>query len=166
MMVQLECTLLQRGGGWDVRDGHIVPALTATPEVAEMESLLLEKLSSFGWQVATRHLKSAQRSYEDSNWTACNSQLRTFLQEVCDQIAATRYPKESATKNAGGERRKLLSSKGFLSKEESGYLEHLFKLLHTAGAHPGISDERTARMRRFVTETTALYLIEKLEGST
>ncbi|MFD2345663.1 hypothetical protein [Sinorhizobium terangae] len=105
-------------------------------------------LKRFGFVTPLGHLDQAIKAHTRGDWAACNGQLRTFIESLFDDIARNVRPAESATRSSSENRRALLAEIGFLATDRNewtqdgkNYINGLFKMLHTEGSHPGLSDE-------------------------
>ncbi len=147
---------------------------TAMPEFVELPEASSEVdllLSRYGLDIAQRHLSSAKENITQSDWEAANGQCRTFLEALTDGIADTLFPLEAGTLSGGLAKRQLLAKHGFLSREKhefgdgngQTYLPGLAKLLHSEGAHPGISTQHDAMFRLQLVVVTARWLLKRLE---
>jgi len=144
-------------------EGQLIPIVSYTMEPVKEEGLVETLLDKYEFTVAKNHLKQAYDNYLDGNWEAANGALRSFLQDVFDQIALTIAPKEAADKEAGGNRRKLLEEKGFIEDDtESRLVSGFFKFASYRGSHPGISNEADCRLRRYIAVALASYYLDKL----
>ncbi|WP_149906335.1 hypothetical protein [Mesorhizobium sp. SARCC-RB16n] len=131
------------------------------PTQSEMTVLL----DRHGFIIAQGHLDQALDAHARGNWASANSQLRTFLDALLDDLAAKIDPSAVAL-GSGQPRRTKLSAAGFLSiplnewdNDGRGFVNGLFKRLSPAGAHPGLSelDDSTFRLH-IVLLTAALFL--------
>jgi len=157
---------LERGlnaDGFQVCEGELVPLISPTVEPAKEEGLVERLLNKHGFTVAKTHLEQAYDNYLDGNWEASNGALRSFLQDVFDQIALILYAEEAVKKEPGGERRKLLQDKGFIEGDtEAKLVSSFFSFASYSGSHPGISSESDCRLRRYIAIALASYYLEKL----
>ncbi|MBI2998375.1 MAG: hypothetical protein HYY46_07955 [Deltaproteobacteria bacterium] len=143
-----------RADGYEIFNGKVMlaPPLgslsdTAGPLVAALESL--------GWDTAKGHLMQALDNFQRGNWASCNSQLRATLEEVFNSIA--KLTPRSANAPVGGNARKHLQATGALSHVEAEFIQAWFNVLHTSGAHPGLSSREDTRWRLFVTAATVFW---------
>lgn len=152
----------------------------ALPEFAELPAASNEVdtlLSKFEFEIAIRHLSSAKENIARGDWEAANGQCRAFLEALTNAISICLYPEESAQANSALQNRQLLANRGFLSREKCefgdgnghSFLPGLAKLLHSDGAHPGISTQNDSMFRLQLVIVTARWLLKRLEtkkGST
>lgn len=165
------------------RDGYVVewgdwrePARlrTALPEEIDLPATDDEVrglLRQFGFTVPLRHLDLAVEAHTRGDWEAANAQLRTFLEGLFDDIARHIDPVKANFLQSAVNRRQMLasSSVGFLavdrkewSADGKSYIEGLFKMLHTDGSHPGLSDEDHCTFRLHVVLVTARTFLRRL----
>lgn len=126
-------------------------------------------LKHFRFSTPLGHLDQAIDAHARGDWAACNSQLRTFLESLLDGIARDVRPHEAAQLPSSENRRALLADAGFLATDRNewtpdgkNYLNGLFKMLHTQGSHPGLSDEDHSTFRLHVVLVTAGMLLRRL----
>jgi len=173
-------TALSRGLA---RDGYIVSfddygrnpklraALPDEVQLPETDDEVHQLLKSFQFITSLGHLDQAIEAHTRGDWAACNSQLRTFLESLFDDIARNIRPQEAAQRLSSENRRALLAdlSVGFLAVDRNewtadgkNYVNGLFKMLHTEGSHPGLSDEDHCTFRLHVVLITARTFLRRL----
>ena len=153
-----------RADGFQMQDGEFIPVISAFIEPAEEEALLETLLDKYEFAIAKNHLKQSYENYIEGNWEAANGALRSFLQDVFDQIALIIAPQEAKQKAPGGERRKLLQEKDFIETDtEAKLVSGFFQFASNRGSHPGISNESDCRLRRYIAVALASYYLEKVE---
>ena len=146
-------------------EGNLIPIISPIVEPQKEEGLVESLLDKYDFNVSKRYLQQAYDNYLDGNWEASNACLRTFLQDVFDQISLKLWPEEANKKNAGGDRRKLLQEKGFIEgNTEAKLVSGFFSFASYSGSHPGISDESDCRMRRYMAVALSSYYLEKLRS--
>lgn len=166
------------------RDGYVVcfddygrnPRLrVALPEevqLPEADDEIHQLLNDFQFTTPLGHLHQATEAHTRGDWAACNSQLRTFLESLFDDIASYVRPQEAAQRPSSENRRSLLAdpSVGFLAVDRNewtsdgkNYVNGLFKMLHTEGSHPGLSDEEHSTFRLHVVLITARTFLRRLQ---
>ena len=166
--------LKEVGADWHGEYQEITGIELAMPEFAglpESSSEVDTLLAGYGFSVAGLHLDNAKKNIAQGTWEAANSQCRAFLEALTDGIADRLYPAESATRGGGLQKRQLLAEKGFLSREKhefgdgngQAFLPGVAKLLHSDGAHPGISTQHDALFRLQIVVVTARWLLKRIE---
>lgn len=126
-------------------------------------------LKQFGFATPLGHLDQAIDAHTRGDWAACNGQLRVFMEGLFDDIARHIDPPQAAQLPTAENRRAMLATERFLdasSNEWSGdgkaYVNGLFKMLHTQGAHPGLSDQDHSTFRLHVVLVTAGMYLRRL----
>jgi hypothetical protein len=153
-----------QGSGASIR-----AALPDEIQLPETDDEVHYLLRHFRFDTPLGHLDQAVEAHARGDWAACNSQLRTFLEGLLDDIARNVRPKEAAQLSTSENRRALLADTGFLAtdgnewtRDGKGYLNGLFKMLHTQGSHPGLSDEDHSTFRLHAVLVTAGMLLRRL----
>lgn len=165
------------------RDGFVVeegdrvdkPRLRAAlPDEVNLpasDSELHELLRAFQFHVPKGHLDQAIEAHTRGDWAACNAQLRTFMESLFDAIAHHIDPARAAELPSSENRRQLLADRGFLAvdrnewgSEGKNYINGLFKMLHTDGSHPGLSDEDHSTFRLHVVLITGRTFMRRLSN--
>ena len=141
------------------------PELGTEPGEDEVRSLLSVK----GFAVSSGHLDQALSAHVRGDWAAANSQIRTFLEALVTEIAFD-IGFAHVDKLTAENRLRKLAEVGLLSREcqewagdGKGFINGLIKMLHTEGAHPGLSDADQCTFRLHVAMVTARLLLRRLE---
>jgi len=127
-------------------------------------------LKHFAFTVPLRHLDVAIEAHTRGDWEAANAQLRTFLEGLFDEIARLIDPANAGQRHGGVNQRQMLADPiGFLAVDRKewtadgrNYVEGLFKMLHTDGSHPGLSDEDHCTFRLHIVLVTARTFLRRL----
>lgn len=156
---------------WDSygRNASIRAALPGEIQLPATDDEVHLLLKSFGFVTPLGHLDQAIEAHTRGDWAACNGQLRTFIESLFDDIARNVRPAESAARPSSENRRALLAEIGFLATDRNewtqdgkNYINGLFKMLHTEGSHPGLSDEDHSTFRLHVVIVTARTFLRRL----
>jgi hypothetical protein len=157
---------------WDEysREARLRAALPEEIDLPEADDEVRELLECFGFNVPLGHLDQAIAAHARGDWAAANSQIRSFLEGLLDDIALKKEPQRAAQLTSEN-RRALLAERGFLSKDRNewaldgkSYLNGLFKMLHTDGSHPGLSDDDHSTFRLHLGLITARILLRRLRN--
>ena len=151
-----------RADGLDIVEGRIATFLSPTVEPAVEQGSIELSLESRGFTVAKNHLNQAMDNGARANWESANSQVRAFLEALCDSITAQIYSKPGDIPK-GGEARQYLKKVGFLSIKESDLLKAFFQVLHGQGGHAGTSDSADCHRRRLMAVAMANYYLDRLD---
>jgi len=153
----------------DGRNASIRAALPGEIQLPETDDEVHRLLKSFTFTTPLGHLDQAVEAHTRGDWAACNGQLRTFLESLFDDIARNVRPEDAAKRPNAENRRALLAEIGFLSTSRNewtgdgkNYVNGLFKMLHTEGSHPGLSDEDHSTFRLHVVLVTARTFLRRL----
>ncbi len=128
-------------------------------------------LNHFGFAVSKGHLDQAIEAHTRGDWAAANSQTRTFMESLFDGIAS-HIDSAAAAAGSSENRRAMLARSGFLSEPRNewtqdgkNYINGLFKMLHTEGSHPGLSDEDRSTFRLHLALVTARTFLRRLRNN-
>lgn len=157
-------------------DGAEVPvlraALPAHIDLPEADDEVHQLLKEFGFSVARGHLDQAIEAHTRGDWAAANSQTRTFIESLFDGIASHIDAAAAAVAGSSENRRAMLGKLGFLSAQRNewtvdgkSYIGGLFKMLHTEGSHPGLSDDDRSTFRLHVALVTARTFLRRLKNN-
>ncbi|NTZ72601.1 hypothetical protein FCI59_14875 [Pseudomonas protegens] len=128
-------------------------------------------LKHFEFVVPHGHLDQAIEAHTRGDWAAANSQIRSFLEGLLSDIALSIDPQKAAQLPSSENRRAWLAEIGFLSitrnewtSDGKNYVNGLFKMLHTDGSHPGLSDEDHSTFRLHLGLITARIFLRRLKS--
>ena len=163
------------------RDGYVVeededtaelrlraalPDEIALPETDDEVRTLLRQLA---FHVPAGHLDQAIEAHTRGDWAAANAQLRTFFESLLDAIAFVVDSEVASSCATSENRRAMLAAKGFLASDRNewtqdgkNFINGLFKMLHTDGSHPGLSDEDHSTFRLHLVLVTARTFLRRL----
>lgn len=155
----------------DTRTPLLRAALPGEVDLPAADDEVHQLLKKFGFNVPLGHLDQAIDAHTRGDWAAANSQMRTFLEGLLSDIASHIDPQKAATLASSENRRAWLAEREFLSssrnewtKDGKNYLNGLFKMLHTDGSHPGLSDEDHSTFRLHVGLITGRTLLRRLNN--
>ena len=151
-----------RADGLDLVEDRIVPFVSPSVDISREQGLLESRLRQHGFEVAANHLEQAVDNAARSNWEAANSQVRSFLEALCDAMAS-KICEDSGFAPTRGEARQYLAESGLLSPEESDLLRSFFKMLHGQGGHAGTSSSDDCHRRRLMAVAMANYYLDRLD---
>jgi hypothetical protein len=139
--------------GFVVTDRKLRRALPENLQIPAALDELSRLLAKHKMNIPQGHLDQALDAHTRGDWAAANSQIRSFLDGLLDEIAERIDPRAS-TLSSGQHRRAKLAALGFLSRDLNewddsglGYLNGLVKRLHPHGSHPGLSDSDDSTFR-------------------
>lgn len=147
-------------------------ALPEEVNLPEADDEVHQILKHFSFTVPMGHLDQAIEAHTRGDWAAANSQTRSFLEGLLNDIALKIEPQNASQQPSSENRRALLAERGFLSKDRNewttdgkNYINGLFKMLHTDGSHPGLSDEDHSTFRLHLALITGRTLLRRLYNS-
>ncbi|WP_302893634.1 hypothetical protein [Ralstonia pseudosolanacearum] len=146
-------------------------ALPGEVHLPETDDEVHQLLKHFAFTVSMGHLDQAIEAHTRGDWAAANSQMRTFIESLFDGIAENIDPAQAAAAGSSENRRAMLAKLGFLSVQRNewtvdgkNYINGLFKMLHTEGSHPGLSDEDRSTFRLQLALVTARTFLRRLKN--
>ncbi|MBS1207902.1 MAG: hypothetical protein H6R19_300 [Proteobacteria bacterium] len=157
---------------WDSETGAplLRAALPGEADLPATDDEVHQLLKQFAFTSSLSHFDQAVEAHTRGDWAAANSQVRTFLESLLDEIARRVYRDEASNLATNENRRALLANNGFLSKDRNewtddgkNYLNGLFKMLHTEGSHPGLSDEDHSTFRLHLALITGRTFLRRLK---
>lgn len=148
-------------------------ALPSAMDLPAADDEVHQLLRHFGFHTTLGHLDQAIDAHTRGDWAAANSQIRTFLESLIGDIAlniAMRFTPQAAAALTSAENcRAWLMQQQFLSSlrnewtpDGKNYLNGLFKMLHTDGSHPGLSDDDHSTFRLHLGLVTGRALLRRL----
>ena len=155
--------------GFLIRDKKLARTTPKALESAKIQDELDSLLVKFGMDTAKGHLNQAIDNINKANWAAANAQIRSFYESVL--IDTTKKLDEKSEVKNGGEAIDFLSNIKFFFKELNeiddrntpyGFIKGLWKILHTGGSHPGLSDEGDCLFRYHLILITSNYFLKRL----
>lgn len=156
--------LALRADGRDLIQGRVSPFLSSTVSPPQELGILELRLRELRFTTTLSHLNQATDNAARGNWEAANSQVGSFLESLCEEIA-TKLSTSPGRPPSRGEARKFLEESGFLDKSEADLLRSFFQVLHSAGGrHAGTSSENDCHRRRLMAIALANYYLERLES--
>jgi hypothetical protein len=157
--------------GFALSEGAIQSALPVDLGLPETQNEIDRLLQKYGMEVPRGHLDQALNAHARGDWAAANSQLRSFVEGLLDEIAVKLDPSASAVPS-GHQRRERLAALGFLSGDlnewngqGTGFVNGLMKRLHPQGAHPGLSDPDDSTFRLYMVLVTMRLLVARFDAA-
>jgi hypothetical protein len=166
--------------GFVVTDGELRRAMPVALGVAAADDEVHQLLKRFGFDTPMGHLDQAIKSHGNGLWAAANSQLRSFVEGLIDEIAeklAQQGPPEKLAQQGpplpspGGARLTwlaklnppfVLPGSNEWDGQGKGFLEAFFRRLHPQGSHPGLSDDDDSTFRLHTALVVARLLLRRL----
>ena len=146
-------------------------ALPAEVDLPAADDEVHELLKLCQFATPKGHLDQAIDAHTRGDWAACNAQLRTFLESLFDEFASRIDPARAAQLPNSDNRRAMLAERGFLATDRNewsgdgkNFVNGLFRMLHTSGSHPGLSDEDHSTFRLHIVLITARMFLRRFHN--
>lgn len=146
-----------RQDGYVIADLRLIAELPDEVPLPEIRDELTRLLETEGFDTARGHFQQAIAAHARGDWAAANGQLRSFVEDMFDQIAGILSQGAADALPTSHARREWLATCNppfFLTdlnewdlQDHRGFTEGFWRRLHPAGAHPGLSDEADATFR-------------------
>lgn len=158
--------------GYTLADGALRRSLPVDIGLPQVQSELMRLLDAHGLATAKVHLTHALDSHADGKWEPANSQLRTFLESVFDELAVKIDP-TAVSRKSGIERRTHLANvtpplfdRALFEWNDNGpsFVNGLVARLNPKGSHPGISDDDDCTFRLHVVLLTAKLFLSRFDA--
>jgi hypothetical protein len=156
--------------GFSVAAGVLHRTLPGIVDLPKAEDEIRHLLNRHNLTVAKGHLDQAFAAHTDGLWAAANSQIRSFLDGLLDEIAE-RVDPTAASLPSGQQRRSKLAANGFLIRGLNewddnglGFVNGLVKRLHPHGSHPGLSDQDDSTFRLHTVLLTARLFLARFDA--
>ena len=158
--------------GFTVEDGHLRRALPVALNLPQADDEVHTLLDGYGFATAQGHLDQAIEAHTRGHWAAANSQLRSFVEGLLNEIAEELNGGVSALPSKGNPRRQWLAQLNppfFINAlnewtgKGTGFLEGFYHRLHPEGSHPGLSDEDDSTFRLHLVLLTSRLLLKRLQ---
>lgn len=152
-----------------IEDGKLIRTFDTDIDFNNNETLLENLLNKYNLSVAKGHYNQASNAFNRGDWAACNSQLRSYVEELLNKLA------EKITGNSpvNSQDAKITLSKcdppifykplnEWLDNGQ-GFFETFWKRLYPQGSHPGLSDERDSIFRLNLVQITTLEILRRYD---
>lgn len=133
---------------WDSQTPRLQSTLPSVVSIPNDDNEVHMLLDRHQFKVSKGHLVQAIDAHTRGDWAAANSQIRSFLEDLLNEIARRVDAQKASELKTSENLRSMLAQREFLSvsrnewtNDGKSYVNGLFKMLHTEGAHPGLSDE-------------------------
>ncbi len=155
--------------GFIIKDNKLMRTFNSEIDFSKNETLLENILNKYNFNVAKGHYNQANNAFNRGDWAACNSQLRSYVEELLNIIAesitgitfnSSHYAKISLSKCSPPIFYKQLNE--WLDNGQ-GYFETFWKRLHPEGSHPGLSDEDDSIFRLNLVQISTLEILRRYD---
>lgn len=155
--------------GFVINEGKLIRTFDTDIDFNTNETLLESLLNKHNFDIAKGHYNQASNAFNRGDWAACNSQLRSYVEELLNKLA------KEITGNIplSSHEAKITLSKcnppifykqlnEWLDNGQ-GFFETFWKRLHPEGSHPGLSDENDSIFRLNLVQITTLEVLRRYD---
>lgn len=144
--------------GYQYANGRLVPTTPAPAALGPELSLLEQQLDRRGFTTAATHYRQAVDNFVKQNWESCNSQIRSFVEDLVLSIGEHVTKNKRSDPNAGLQD---LQSSGHLDHAEFNQFRAFWAGIQDNGPHRGLSHEAEALFRLHASTILGRYLLAK-----
>lgn len=155
--------------GFVIQDNKLIRTFESDLDFNHNETLLEKILNKHNLATAKGHYAQANNAFNRGDWAACNSQLRSYVEELLNKLAE----KITGITPDSSQAAKIALSKStppIFYKELNewldngqGYFETFWKRLHPHGSHPGLSDEEDSIFRLNLVQISTLEILKRFD---
>jgi len=158
--------------GYKIKGGKLRRILPETIDLANKESELELLLKSSNFPIARGHFEQAIDAHTRGAWAAANSQLRTFVESLFDDIAKDLIDETSLPSSTHNRREALAKIEPpFFMKSlnewelgsKGGFVQGFWRRLCPEGPHPGLSDEEDSTFRLHLVVLVAHHFLKRYQ---
>ncbi len=158
---------LLKKDGYTIEDGTIRQILPSQIPLVTQENELENFLSKHRFIKAKGHYDQAIAAHGRGQWAAANAQLRTFVEELFNELQSRICPGNYSNSL---EKKQALAKNGFFIKDYNeflsngtGFVEGFWKRLHPSGSHPGLSEENDSTFRLHLVILVSHYFLSRFD---
>lgn len=155
--------------GFVIKDGSLIRTFDNDIDFNHNETLLESFLKKYNFSTAKGHYSQASNAFNRGDWAACNSQLRSYVEELLNKIAE-RITGNTYTSSQEAKTSLSKCNPPIFYKELNewldngqGFFETFWKRLHPQGSHPGLSDEDDSIFRLNLVQITTLEILRRYD---
>jgi hypothetical protein len=155
--------------GFVIENGKLIRTFETDIDFNTNDTLLENLMNKHKFTIAKGHYNQASNAFNRGDWAACNSQLRSYVEELLNNIA------EKVTGNTftDSQQAKIALAKNnppifYRQLNEwldngQGFFETFWKRLHPHGSHPGLSNEDDSIFRLNLVQITTLEILRRYD---
>jgi hypothetical protein len=147
--------LLQQDG-LSIIDNELKYQASKDINIASSQEEIFILLNKYNFDTPLGHLRQAMDAHANGRWASANSQLRTYVESLFNEMAEQIYGKNKLNNMSSHQKREALSKTKppifvpTLNEWDSngnGFINGFWKRLHPEGPHPGLSDIEDSTFR-------------------
>lgn len=155
--------------GFVIEDNNLIRTFDTTIDYSENENLLERLLDKHGFVTAKGHYEQARNNFNRGHWASCNSQLRSYVEEICNAIAekvtGQPYTDSHQARIALSQTDPPIFYKNLNEWQDNGkgYFQTFWIRLHPEGSHPGLSNEEDSVFRLNLVQISSLEILRRYD---
>ncbi|KQY90967.1 hypothetical protein ASD24_24535 [Paenibacillus sp. Root52] len=155
--------------GFVIEDNKLIRTFDTTINYSENQNLLESLLDKHGLVTAKGHYEQARENFNRGHWAACNGQLRSYVEELCNVIAEKithqTYTNSHQAKIALSQTNPPIFYRELNEWKDDGkgYFETFWSRLHPEGSHPGLSNEEDSIFRLNLVQISSLEILRRYD---
>lgn len=155
--------------GFVIRNNGLKRVFESVIDFNSNDSLLEELLKKYNFEIALGHYHQANNAFTRGDWAACNSQLRSYVEDLLNKIAekitGNTFESSQAAKVALSKTSPPIFYKELNEWLDNGqgYFETFWKRLHPQGSHPGLSDENDSIFRFNLVQISTMEILRRYD---
>lgn len=153
--------------GYKIEGHNVRQILPSQIPLVSQENELEILLDTHNFNVAKGHYEQAIAAHGRSDWAAANAQLRTFIEELFNELQSKLcpgdYPSLLQKKQALTKHGFFLTQYNEFLSNGTGFVEGFWKRLHPTGSHPGLSEESDSTFRLHMVILVAHYFLTRFD---
>lgn len=155
--------------GFVIKDGALIRRFDTDIDFNKNNTLLEKLLDKHNFYIAKGHYNQANNAFNRGDWAACNSQLRSYVEEllnrVAENIAGDTFSDSHAAKISLSKCNPPIFYRQLNEWLDNGqgFFETFWKRLHPEGSHPGLSDEDDSIFRLNLVQISTLEILRRYD---
>lgn len=155
--------------GFIIEDGILTRTFETDIDFNTNETLLGKLLDEHNLDTAKGHYNQANNAFNRGDWAACNSQLRSYVEELFNALAkkitGISFSDSHSARTALSQCNPPVFYKGLNEWLDNGqgFFETFWKRLHPEGSHPGLSNEDDSIFRLNLVQISTLEILRRYD---
>ncbi|MGV6975507.1 hypothetical protein ACWA19_08505 [Bacillus toyonensis] len=155
--------------GFVIENGKLIRIFETDIDFSNNETLLGNLLNKHNFNIAKGHYDQANNAFNRGDWAACNSQLRSYVEELLNKLAEDITGNKPTSSHQAKITLSQLNPPIFYKAlnewldDGTGYFETFWKRLHPHGSHPGLSDEDDSIFRLNLVQISTLEVLRRYD---
>lgn len=155
--------------GFTIDDGKLIRIVNSNLDFNNNETLLENLLNKYNLDIAKGHYNQAINAFNRGDWAACNSQLRSYVEELLNKLAK-KITQITPTTSQEAKIALAKCNPPIFYKQLNewldngqGFFETFWKRLHPEGSHPGLSDEYDSMFRLNLVQIATFEVLRRYD---